>query len=276
MKPSICIPSYNRPDAKIFAKLEHITLEKYVFVRKEQYADYAYLKASDFHIIVLPASIKEIGRTRRFIVFWCETHGIDWAFMFDDDISKVECLGRKPDGTWNSKRILAGSQTPPRFETEALKLWYTLAKRHEICLSSPNHRAYDRFNHGYNIRINKSAPIQCVLMYIPAITAVGSYKNSRKIGNEDLYIIYQLMTQGYKIGKIGLIEYDCAAMGNIEDGTSDSFQEKYERFVRCFKKNVCDDPELIGVKTTSTGVPSIQFKWKNWGGYDINLEESNE
>lgn len=276
MKPIITIPSYNRPDSKIFDKLIPIRLEKFVFVRKNQYEDYVHLQEKNFRVITIPTSIEEIGKTRRYIVYWCQKHGYKWAFMFDDDISKVECLGRKPDGTWNSKRILAGSQTPPRFETEALKLWYTLAKRHEICLSSPNHRAYDRFNHGYNIRINKSAPIQCVLMYIPTITAVGSYKNSRKIGNEDLYIIYQLMTQGYKVGKIGLIEYDCAAMGNIEDGTSDSFQEKYERFVQCFQENVCNNPDLIGVKTTSTGVPSIQFKWKNWGGYTINLEDDNE
>lgn len=196
MKPIITIPSYNRPDSKIFDKLIPIRLEKFVFVRKNQYEDYVHLQEKNFRVITIPTSIEEIGKTRRYIVYWCQKHGYKWAFMFDDDISKVECL--------------------------------------------------------------------------------GSYKNSRKIGNEDLYIIYQLMTQGYKVGKVGLVEYDCAAMGNIEDGTSDSFQEKYERFVRCFKKNVCDDPKLIGVKTTSTGVPSIQFKWKNWGGYDINLEESDE
>lgn len=276
MKPVICIPSYNRPEGIAIERCSHLPLDKYIFIRKEQKELYSEWKSKGYGLVCIPEDIEEIGKTRKYIISWCLRHHRHWAFMFDDDVSKVECLDQKSDGTWNSKRIIAGSKTPPRFEIEALKLWYNLAKTYGIALSSPNHRAYDRFNHGHNIRINKSTPIQCVLIHTPTIKYVGNYRHSRIVGNEDLYIIYQLMTHNQKIGKIGLIEYDCAAMGNIEDGTKDSFQEKYERFVRCFKENVCNDPELIGVKTTSTGVPSIQFKWKNWGGYDIDLEDNHE
>ena len=276
MKPIICIPSYNRPDGVTIERCSHIPLDKYLFIRREQKALYSSWKEKGWNLICIPKDIEEIGRTRKYIAYWCLTHKKTWAFMFDDDVSKVECLGKKPDGTWNSQRIIDGSKTPPRIETEALKLWYSLARKYKLSLSSPNHRAYDRFHHGPSIRINKSAPIQCVLIHVPSIVTVGNYQNSRKIGNEDLYIIYKLMTNNLKTAKIGLIEYDCAAMGNIEDGTSDSFQQKYERFVKCFQENVCNDPNLIGVKTTSTGVPSIQFKWKNWGGYEINLEEDYE
>lgn len=276
MKPIVTIPSYNRPDAKIFDKLISISLEKFVFVRKEQYKDYKHLEGKGYSLVVLPTSIYEIGRTRKYLVWWCNRHNYEWAFMFDDDISKVELLGERDDGSYNSQRIIDGSKTPPRFENKALKLWFELAKEHSLALSSPNHRAYDRFNHGPIIRVNKSAPIQCVLLHISSIVDVGNYENSRQIGNEDLYIIYRLMTAGFKTGKIGLIEYDSPAMGNIEDGTNDTMLEKYERFVQSFKNGVCNDPELIGVKTTSTGVPSIQFKWKNWGGYDIRLEGYDE
>lgn len=276
MRPIICIPSYNRPDAKIFDKLNSIKLQKFVFVRKEQYKDYAYLQDKNFSVITLPTSIEEIGMTRRYIVWWCNKYGYDWTFMFDDDISKVELLGERNDGTWNSQRIIDGSKTPPRFESKALKLWFELAKNHNLRLSSPNHRAYDRFNHGPSIRVNKSAPIQCVLTHVPSILKVGNYKNTREVGNEDLYILYKLMKNDFLTGKIGLVEYDCPQIGNIEDGTNDTFKEKYERFVSCFQSNVCNDPNLIGVKSTSTGVPSIQFRWKNWNGYTIQLEESNE
>lgn len=276
MKPIITVPSYNRPDAKIFAKLKHLPLQKYVFVRKEQYADYKHLKTLDFQLIVLPTSVEELGVTRRYIVYWCDKHDYDWAFMFDDDISKIECLGQKPEGGWNSQRILDGSPTPPRFETKALNLWYKQAKAYDIVLSSPNHRAYDRFHHGPNIRVNQSAIIQCFLMCIPTVKAVGNFRDTRVYGAEDYDMMYRLMAAGYRTGKLGLIEFDAPSIGNISDGTDDSFKRKYERFVQCFQENVCNDPDLIGVKTTSTGVPSIQFKWKNWGGYSINLEEENE
>lgn len=276
MKPIITIPSYNRPDSKIFAKLEHIPLQKHVFVRYEQYKNYRNLESKSFKLHVLPRLIEELGITRRYIVHWCYKHSYNWIFMFDDDISKIECLGQKPDGGWNSQRILDGSPTPPRFETKALNLWYKQAKSHNIVFSSPNHRAYDRFSHGPNIRVNQSAVIQCFLINVPAIKAVGNFRDTRVYGAEDYDIMYRLMAAGYKTGKMGLIEFDAPSIGNISDNTNDSFKQKYERFVQLFQENVCNDPDLIGVKTTSTGVPSIQFKWKNWGGYKINLEEDYE
>ena len=82
MRPIIAIPSYNRPDAKIFNKLSSIKLQKFVFVRKEQYKDYAYLQEKGFDVVTLPASIEELGMTRRYIVWWCDKHGYDWTFMF--------------------------------------------------------------------------------------------------------------------------------------------------------------------------------------------------
>lgn len=275
MKPVISIPSYNNPNAKIFEKLKEIDLEKFVFIRREQLPDYKYLKDWGFELVTIDKSIEELGMTRRYLVYWLHKYGYTWAFMFDDDIAKIEKLGKKPDGSgWNSLRILHGSKTSPRIENRALKLWYEQAKQYNIVLSSPNHRAYDRFSHGNNIRINKSAIIQCCLLHIPSIISVGNYRDTRIVGAEDYYIQYKLMNAGYLTGKIGNVEFDAPSIGNIADGTSDSFKKKYERFVKCFKEKVCDDPELIGTKVTSTGVPSIQFKWKNWGGYTIELEEN--
>lgn len=277
MKPIIAVPSYNRPEAKIFEKLRNLGLSVFVFIRKEQYDQYKYLETWGFTLVAIHSSIEELGMTRRYLVYWLNKHGYEWAFMFDDDIAKVERLGPKPDGAgWNSLRILAGSPTSPRIEAQALRLWYQQAQKYNIVLSSPNHRAYDRFSHGNNIRVNKSAIIQCCLLHIPSIIAVGNYTDTRKVGVEDYYIQYQLMKQGYLTGKMGNIEFDAPNIGNIADGTGDRFRQKYERFVKCFKEKVCDDPELIGTKITSTGVPSIQFKWKNWGGYTIELEARNE
>lgn len=273
MKPIITIPSYNRPEAKIFSKLKHLSLDKYVFVRKNQYRMYKHLIEDGFNVITIPSSVEELGKTRRYIIHWCNKQSHKWTFMFDDDISKVEMLGQKEDGTWNSQRIIDGSKNPPRFENKALKLWFDLARKYDLSSSSPNHRAYDRFHHGPVVRVNKSAVIQCFLLNVNDVLSVGNFRDTRIYGVEDYDLQYRLMHNGYKTGKIGLVEFDAPSIGNISDGTGDEFKQKYERFVSCFKNRVCDDPNLIGVKTTSTGVPSIKFLWKNWGGYEIELEE---
>lgn len=141
-------------------------------------------------------------------------------------------------------------------------------------MSSPNHRAYDRFNHGL-IRINSSACIQCVLLCVPDIVDVGNYKSLRCVGNEDYYLQYKLMRDGYKTGKIGSIEYDCPNVGAGKGGNNaDEYQdinERYEHYVQTFLENVCNDPELITTKITKSGQKSIQFIWSHWGSLSIPI-----
>lgn len=102
------------------------------------------------------------------------------------------------------------------------------------------------------------------------------YKNTRKTGAEDYYLQYMLMKNGFNTGKVGLVEYGCPTIGNISDGTKDTMIDKYNRFIRSFKKNVCDDESLVTTKTTKTGVPSLQFVWKNWGGYTIPIKRKDD
>lgn len=268
MKPVVLIPSYNRPNSRIFEKLKSIGLEVYVFVRKEQYTLYRESLPPEMNLIKL-SNVNDIGQTRNAMVRWAKSKRIEWAFMLDDDIQKVERLSKKPDGSgWNSTRILQGSKTPPVIDEDALKLWYKLAKKYKISLSSPNHRAYDRTSHGRNIRINKSAIIQCCLINISDAVSVGNYKSIDITGNEDYYLQYKLMSNGYNCGKIGLIEYDCKNM---------ECSKKQQRLrVNSFLQNVCNNPDLISTKTTSTGLPSIKFVWKNWGGKVLNLDKRKE
>ena len=76
-------------------------------------------------------------------------------------------------------------------------------------------------------------------------------------GNEDYSIQYFLMKSGKKCGMICNLLYDAPAIGGAD---------KYPEYVKAFKENVCDDPTYITTKVTRSGVPSIQFVWKNWGG----------
>lgn len=271
MKPCIAIPSYNRPKALALSRVMKVGLPVYVFVRREQMD--LYRQWEDLYTLVPVDGVHEVGETRRFIVQYLYEQRYRWVFMLDDDISHVEMLAPSPKGGWNSKRIIDGAKEPPRMEKRAFKLWFDLAKKYDLALSSPNHRAYDRSYHGTSIRVNKSAVIQCVLLQTNKVLKVGNYHNINETGNEDYYIQYQLMSHGYKTGKIGLIEYSCPSIGNVADGSGDSIVKKYKRYIKAFKENVCDDESLVSTKVTKTGIPSLKFVWKNWGGKVIELEE---
>lgn len=272
MKPILCIPSYCRPDGIAIERCKNLPLKKFIFIRKEQKKLYS--KWEDHYILVTQITGTDIGKVRRNIMTWSSKHGYDWVFMLDDDISKVEVLGKKPDGTITSQRII-DRISGPRMEIKAFKEWFKQTTKNNLVLSSPNHRAFDRFHHG-QLFVNKSACIQCVLVYVPAIIAVGNYKSLRDTGNEDYYIQYLLMREGYKVGKIGTIEYDCPAVGSGEGGNNageyTNLAEKYNTYVDTFLTNVCSDPKIITTKITKTGQKSIQFVWKNWGGYSIPLK----
>ena len=268
MKPIICIPSYRRPDTKILAKLRDIPLDKYVFIRPDDYEGYkAPAQENNFKIVKLN-KVTDIGNTREAIVNYCNSKGFEWVFMFDDDIAKVECLAQQEEKI-TSARILYEPDESPRFETKALLEWFKIAKKHNFALSSPNHRAYDRFKHG-TIQVNRSACIQCVLLHIPDIVEVGNYKSLRLVGNEDYYLQFKLMRAGKQAAKIGCIEYDCPNVGAGKGGNNadeyTDINERYELYVGTFLREVCDDPELISTKTTKSGQKSIQFVWKNWNG----------
>lgn len=272
MKPILCIPSYSRPDGAAIEKCKELPMKKYIFIRKEQLD--LYKKWKPWYTLVLQNNGTDIGLVRKNIVNWCDKKGFEWAFVLDDDISKVETLGKKPDGTMTANRIIAGVQGP-RMEPEAFKAWFKVAKRWDLALSSPNHRAYDRFNHGL-LQVNKSACIQCVLINIPAVKSVGNYKSLHETGNEDYYVQYKLMSAGLLVGKVGCIEYDCPAVGSGEGGNNvDEYEdrnERYEYYVKLFLNNVCNDPELIKTKITKTGAKSVQFVWKNWSGFTQELQ----
>lgn len=272
MKPVLCIPSYSRPEGIALERCKELPMKKFVFIRREQEALYENWKS--WYKLVLQDHGTDIGLVRKNIVNYCHKKGFEWAFVLDDDISKVETLGRKPDGNITANRIIAGVPGP-RMEPEAFKAWFKVARKWDLAVSSPNHRAYDRFNHGM-LQVNKSACIQCVLLNIPAVKSVGGYKSLHETGNEDYYVQYKLMSAGLLTGKVGCVEYDCPAVGSGEGGNNtDEYKDinqRYKVYVQTFLDNVCNDPELIKTKTTQTGQTSIQFVWKNWSGFVEKLE----
>lgn len=269
MKPVLCIPSYSRPDGTAIERCKDLPLRKFLFIRKEQRK--LYRKWAGHYTIIEQTDGTDIGLVRRNIINYCNENNHRWAFMLDDDVSKVEQLGYNPEkGRWDSQRILDGSKEPPRVETEALRYWFHLAKEWDLSLSSPAYRT-NIGGKGPTVHINRHPCIQCVLVKVPDFAAVGNYRSIHETGNEDYYIQYRLMDAGCLTGTINILEYDCPAVGNCPDGTEDSMRDKYLRYIQAFQRNVCDDPQKMTTKITKTGFPSLQFVWKHWNGFQVDL-----
>lgn len=262
MKPVIAIPSMNHPDVNIFSRLSSVNLDKYIFVRREQYGMYESWEEHGYRVIKLPKWVDDIGSTRKAIVQYFHNRDQHWVFMLDDDIAYVGNCELRPEG-WKWEYT---HKEKTYFKTSVFKRWFNIARKYDLSLSSPCHRFHDHNRHGNRILINKAACIQCVLLHTPDVISVGNYKRMRECGNEDYSLQYFLMNHGYSCGMIGNLLYDAPAIGGAD---------KYPEYIETFKTNVCNDPTYITTKTTRSGVPSIQFVWKNWGGKIIEMEDNN-
>ena len=266
-KPAIAIMSMNHPDVNIFTRLSSVQLDKYIFVRKYQYDMYKHQTRNGWKVVRLPDWVEEAGTTRKAMMIYLKKHGYSWAFQLDDDVAYLGNVELRPEG-WKWEYT---GKDKVYFKTSVFNKWYKIAKKYHLSLSAPCHRFHDHNRHGNVIYINKAAIIQCVLVNIQDVLDVGNYRDTRKYGVDDYTLQYFLMKSGYKCGMIGNLLYDSPAIGNPKDHQATI--EKYKKYIRLFKKNVCDDERLVSTKTTRSGVPSLQFVWKNWGGGKIEMEE---
>lgn len=267
MKPAIVIMSMNHPDVNIFTRLASVELDKFIFVRKNQYGMYKHQTKNGWKVIKLPDWVEEAGTTRKAMMLWLKKHGYLWAFQLDDDVSYLGNVEHRPEG-WKWEYT---GKDKIYFKTSVFKRWFKIAKEYKLSLSAPCHRFHDHNRHGNVIYLNKCACIQCVLVYIPDVLTVGNYRDTRKYGVDDYTLQYFLMKSGYRCAMIGNLLYDSPAIGDPKN--KEATIEKYKRYIKCFRKNVCDDETLVSTKTTRSGVPSLQFVWKNWGGEVIEMEE---
>lgn len=266
-KPAVAIMSMDHPDVNIFTRLSSVQLDKYIFVRKYQYDMYKHQSSNGWKVVSLPDWVEEAGTTRKAMMIYLKKQGYSWAFQLDDDVAYLGNVELRPEGyKWEYT-----GKDKVYFKTSVFNKWYKIAKKYKLSLSAPCHRFHDHNRHGNVIHVNKAACIQCVLVNIDDVLAVGNYRDTRKYGVDDYTLQYFLMADGYNCGMIGNLLYDSPAIGNPKDHQATI--DKYKRYIRLFKKNVGADESLVSTKTTRSGVPSLQFVWKNWGGKTIEMEE---
>lgn len=277
----LCVPSYGRPKARLLQELKKDpSIPVILFVRdyeRDAYAEYKGL----FRIVGLK-NVHNLGETRRAMVNYCSSRGIDSIFMFDDDIYKFDYL--IPGKTKSGDKKL---QMPETTEDEcpidktALKLWahYTTLCNN-LALSSITYRTLSwmwgntkvpwRYNSGYiaqafhvNVRLLKEHGLNFV--------------SSDVCFNEDKYIQFVAMQAGLNTMSFKEFSYSVKTAGNGEQGgcsemyglDKDNSKEQlfraYKEGTKRYMQNVCggSHPGVIR-KKNGIGMYEIKFDWKYW------------
>lgn len=269
----VCIPSYNRPDAKLLQILQHEDVPVYLFIRKEQYEMYS--KYSDKFKIIKLSNVHNIGQTRNAIIRYCIKHKIPKIFMLDDDI--YFCDFMLPSVTSGNKEAMrpycthtGGSYTvKPYF----FKMWMQYLREADprVAISSAGGKS-----DWWNIRnanstpiYNSGSPIQCIYVNVRLLHNHGiNYMDSDICGIEDYALQYHCMKAGLYTYVVKDLVYGCPTMGANEGGCdySSGMIETMTKRMELFMENVIEDEDkpYITTKVAKSGIPSVRFNWNYW------------
>lgn len=279
----ICIASYARPDALLMNELSKNPMFKgsLLFVRKEEYAIYE--KWSDFFKIVKLKNVDNVGDTRRLVVNYCTSHGMENIYLFDDDVNELQYLipSRTPSGAECMRASYVVHHTKKTVDPIALMIWQHIIEnrcKNDVVLSAPAYRPFSWAIKHKNAKLvyNAADCIQCVRLNLRLLYDNNiNYRSTKLIGPSDYALQFDCMTAGLKTLQIKDITYDAQAMGAGTGGCSASeynvlfngdmdkvMEDRYRRFMT----NVSgyDHPGIRTKVTRKTGRKSPAFNWKYW------------
>ncbi len=259
----VFVPSYKRPKATFLVRSLKYDFPLYVFVRKEEREDYAWIKARPNTKLVALKNVNNIGETRRAMLRYAVAHDISRIFMLDDDISRLDL------SLWDEERqVVRASGTVkgcPEDWQKVLRKWERLWKN-EVLFGA----AYRPFSWSMKkeaLKVNRRVQLQqAVGVNVDCITEAGlGYKSNTLVGNEDLFLQLECYQHGLECVQTPMIQYDCPAMGAGEGGCNaselGSLAEKQRVRVEAFLK-ACNNSPAVRVSTTRSGIESIKFNWK--------------
>lgn len=267
----ICIPSYNRPEAKLLKELKRNGngLRVILFVRKEQYELYS--QYSDVFKIVKLKNVANIGQTRNAIVRYCVKSRIPKIFMLDDDISLCEFI--VPSITSEGHKALRPYYTHKGSSHKINKyffkmwMWYLSKASTKVSISSAGRKRdwWNIQNANAQPIYNSGSVIQCVCVNVKLLHKHGiNYRDSDICGIEDYAIQYDCMRAGLYTLIIKDLVYDCPTMGRTEGGCdySEGVEKVMRKRMKLFMENVIGkETDLVITKETMSGIPSVRFKW---------------
>lgn len=226
LKYPICVPSYNRPDNGFIQwvkKTPNLPKENlYMFIRNTPEQKTLYKPLSKWvNLVLIPASTKDVGETRRHIIDWGVKHGHKLLFMLDDRVNGVWWL---EPVVRNGKAYLdvAKDSTP----TQAFKLWADQHILNGMLMTGISSKGFhwmtDRIN--YPIEpLNGTGVAVCIgVSPIELVNSGVNYKSISEAGVEDLQILYQLLINKLPFCMLHDFCYNqvppCASGGNSEEG----------------------------------------------------------
>lgn len=270
----ICIPSYNRPEAKLLEKLVDKGLKVILFIRRDQ--KNLYKKYKDCYKIVLLDNVTNIGETRAEIVNWCWKNRIGNIFMLDDDIYFTDFLypGVTSGGKDSMRPRCTNEGTGYDINKYFFKMWQSYLKKasYKVALSAPGGKSdwWNIRNANSKILYNSSSCIQCIHINTKLLHKHRiNYKSNTICGVEDYTLQYDIMVSGLYSYVIKDLVYGCPSIGSNTGGNStvnsDDIITQYTRNIELFNNIVQPEHKnAVGTKTTKSGLPSIKFNWNYW------------
>lgn len=191
---------------------------------------------------------------------YAHSHGIDKVFMLDDDITRLDF------SVWDDEKssVRASGTVKGRAESfDSVFLAWEKQWTNEA-LYGITYRPYSWGTKKENLNsIRRQQIQQCVGINVKQLYKNGiTYRSSEDVGNEDLYLQYEVYKAGLQAVVTPSLQYDCPAMGQGSGGCNDgkSLAEKQQDRV-CRFLNACNNDPMVRVSTTRSGVPSIKFNW---------------
>ena len=267
------IPSYKRPNAPL---LQKILTEKgfpvYIFVRKEEHAEYSSIYSGRAKVVALPSNTTNVSKTRQNIVKYCVMNKIPRIFMFDDDITEFDFCRPNPENTcMKSQSTLTG--TPASYK-ELLQNWEKIILQEKPVISSAAYRRFGWSNHKMYNSGKRFIPfrqhIQCVSLDIKQLYQAGINYPDEIAHGEDLVIQLEAMRKRMKVMMLLGIWYNCPEVGtnyggcNVDEIAYDRAMRGYKQFCKMYGEEVPG----IDLKFTQTSKqPSLKFNWNYWRKY---------
>lgn len=270
----VFVPSYKRPEAIFLKRSLKYKFPLYVFIRKEEREDYAWIKERPDTTLVLLKNVKDIGETRKAMFNYAVKNGIEKVFMIDDDVSRLDI------SVWDEeKQIVRASGTvmgKPENWRKSLKLWGSLWENEALFGASYRPFSWSMKKHQLG-KSSRAQLQQAVGVNVGLIHKEGlNYQGNSVVGNEDLFLQLECYQHGLECVRTSIIQYDSPAMGSGTGGCNSSesgtIQQKQEIRVKAFLKS-CEDLSLVSVRQTRSGVKSIKFVWSRIS--EIMSEENN-
>ena len=258
----VFVCSYQRPHATFLKRSVDYTFPLYVFVREEEWDDYAWLLKRPNTTIVALRRVTNVGETRRKAVVYAAKHRMPRIFMFDDDITRLDIT------QWDNGKARASGTIKGCRENidDVLAEWESIWDD-DIIISGASYRPFCWSMGEHEIHNTKRGQIAAAFGLNVKYLFENrlNYRSNDEVGNEDLALQFEVMDNGGRCVIMNRIQWDGPSMGEGTGGCCDGEDliAKQTRRIQAFQQYFGDDPRYR-VAHARSGLPSIKFNWKEW------------